>query len=58
MAAQVVVFVTLRITRLWDNSKRCVIGTGRSLKRVNHLVTNIHLECTFWPATESVSPTN
>lgn len=55
MGAQVLVFVRLRITRLLDNSKQCVSETGCSLKCVNHPVTNIHLECAFWPATEPQS---
>lgn len=58
MAPQVVVFVMLLVTRVLDNNKQCVSGVGHGQRHVNHLVTNIHLECTFWPATEpQVAPT-
>lgn len=47
MASQVGLFVMLLVTRLLDNNGRCVIGGGHGQGHVNHLVTNIHLECTF-----------
>lgn len=57
MASQVGEFVMLLVTRLLDNNGRCVIGGGHGQGHVNHPVTNIHLECTFWAATDPrVSP--
>ena len=49
MASQVGLYVILHVTRLLNNNGRCVIGGGTGQGHVNHLVTNIHLECTFWP---------
>ena len=55
MASQVGAFVILLVTGLLDNNGQCVIGGGHGREHVNHPVTNIHLECTFWPATDPQS---
>lgn len=55
MASQVGVLVMLLVTRLLDNNGRSVIGGGHGRERVNHPVTNIHLECTLWPVTDPQS---
>lgn len=55
MASQVGVYVMLLVTMLLDNNGRRVIGGGHGRRHVNHPVTNIHLECTFWPTTDPQS---
>lgn len=55
MASQVGVLVMLLVTRLLDNNGWSVIGGGHDRGHVNHPVTNIHLECTFWPSIDPQS---